>query len=135
MRRLPHLALAAGRRGTRSRCWRRSPARGSPRHTTRSPTPVSTAWPGWPARRELGQAMAFAGPRTALAGPAGWGRGKQVGIQPQAGDQADVAAHRGDQVEAGEVAIADDGDGALGQPTSGLEDRLDGPAGQRLVAP
>src|SRR4051812_5602778 len=80
-------------------------------------------------------ALALAGPRAALAGPAGWGRSEQVGIQPQAGDQADGATPRGDQLEAGEAAVADDGDGALRQPAPGLQDRLDGPAGQRLVAP
>src|SRR3954466_7698850 len=79
--------------------------------------------------------LALADLRAALAGPAGWGRGEQVGIEPQTGDQADVATHRGDQFEAGEAAVADNGDGALGQPAPGLQDRLDGPAGQRLVAP
>jgi hypothetical protein len=46
-----------------------------------------------------------------------------------------VATHCGDPFEAGEAAVADNGDGALGQPAPGLQDRLDGPAGQRLVAP
>ena len=48
----------------------------------------------------LGRRLPFSGP-TALAFPAPRGRLVQTGIQPQPGDHTDVAAHRGQQFNAG----------------------------------
>ena len=59
---------------------------------------------------EFGQAFAFQRGPAALALPAFGGGLEQAGVQTQAGDQADVMAHGGDQLQCGETAVGDDDD-------------------------
>src|ERR1700739_4668896 len=70
-----------------------------------------------------------------LSGSA-WGRRReQVGVEPQAGDEADMAADGSDQFDRGEAGIGDDDDEPVGQPAPDLENALPGPVRQGLVTP
>ena len=66
---------------------------------------------------ELGQLVAF------LVGPAAAGVALRRGFEPvcnepQAGDETDVPAHRGERFDGGERGIRDDDDEAVGQPAN-----------------
>ncbi len=78
--------------------------------------PFSGGWPIWPGR-------AFAS------------RFEQAGIKAQPCDQADLPAHRGDQLQRGETAVGDDNHAAIRQPAFALQYCLTRPVGQRLVPP
>jgi hypothetical protein len=60
-------------------------------------------------------------------------RGKQADIEAQPGDDADVAAHRGEEFQRCEAAVADHDDAPLGQPAAQLPQHLSAPVEQRLV--
>jgi hypothetical protein len=65
------------------------------------------------------------------------GRCEQIGAEPQAGDEADMAADGGDQFHRCEAGVGDDDDDdePIGQPAPDLENALPGPAHQCLVTP
>src|SRR6516225_1354689 len=58
--------------------------------------------------------------------------GEQVGIEPQPCDDAEMAAHRGQEFDGCERAVSDEYDVAIGEPATDLQGSLPGPIEQRL---
>src|SRR6202020_163933 len=58
---------------------------------------------------------------------------EQAGVQPQPGDQTDITADGGPQLERREAVVGDEYQTAIWQPAFGLQDRLPSPRRQRLV--
>jgi len=52
---------------------------------------------------------------------------KEVRVEPQPGDETDVTANCGDQIERRETGVGDDDDLAIRQPSPNLENGLAGP--------
>ena len=101
--------------------------------------PVGHRQPG-PVRRflfehlgELGQRASFLGRPSALSRTAFRRRREEVCVEPQPGDETDVMANCGDQIERRETGVGDDDDLALRRPSPNLENGLAGQVGQLFV--
>src|SRR5271157_2422320 len=92
--------------------------------------------PGLPTSQhgtELWQAPPRQWRATSLTAPAARCWLEQVGIQTQPSDQTDVAVDRGKQFERRETAVGDEHQPTMRHPTSGLQNGLPSPVGERLV--
>ena len=61
-------------------------------------------------------------------------RFEEAGVEAQPGDEADIPAHCGDEIERGETGVGDDDDLAFWQPSPNLEDGLARKVRQLFVA-
>jgi hypothetical protein len=73
---------------------------------------------------EFGPAFALQGGASDLTLMAFGCRLEQTGVETQPGDEADVPAHSGDQLQCRETAVGDDNHAAIRQPAFGLQYRL-----------
>jgi hypothetical protein len=70
---------------------------------------------------ERGQALAV-NRRSSAARAFGRRGGIQTGVKPQPGDNADIAANRGEEADGGKSGVADEHDAAAGQPAVDLQE-------------
>ena len=70
---------------------------------------------------ERGQALAL-NRRPSAARAFGRRGGIQTGVKPQPGDNADIAANRGEEADGGKSGVADEHDAAAGQPAVDLQE-------------
>ena len=101
--------------------------------------PVGHRQPG-PARRFLfeylgkfGQRASFLGRPSALSRTAFRCWREEVRVEPQPGDETDVTANCGDQIECRETGVGDDDDLALRHPSPNLKNGLASKIGQLFV--
>ena len=127
-------APAGCRHGTRPRCRLRRAACAAVRCTiVRRPRCVQTVFLLASTALSFGRRTPLQRRAAALTLPAFGRWPEQIGVQPQPGDHADMAADSGKQAQRREAAVGDEDQTAIGQPAFGLQDRLASPVGQRLV--